>query len=122
MTIRKDICHFECQPAFHNLTIMLWNIELLTEEILNHQLSTQAVLIVLLGGEASLEMDNRSRRMDRAAAYYCPAGGTFGVHSHGRGPLSALVMYFSMYEGSSTAISKEVDSINRIEDTSTRPQ
>lgn len=81
---------------------MLWNIEFFTGEILEQQLSTQSALIVLVGGEASLEMDKPTRRMEQDVAYYCPADATFGVRSHGRGPLSLFVIHFAMYIGSST--------------------
>lgn len=98
----QDINSFDKQHTFHSLTIKLWNIEVFNRKgtVLEQQLTTQPALIVLLGGEASLERDNRITRMGKEYAYFCPAHSTFGVSGHPGNLVSVAIMHFGFYEES----------------------
>ncbi|MGG3744728.1 AraC family transcriptional regulator [Paenibacillus chibensis] len=61
------------------------------------QLAVQHALIVLLNGEASLELEDRVIRMGEGSAYLCPAGRTFGVRGHASEEVTVAVFHFSLY-------------------------
>lgn len=98
----QDINSVDKRHTFSSLTIKLWNIEVfnLKGAVLEQQLTTQPAFIVLLGGEASLERDNRITRMGKEFAYSCPAHTTFGVSGHPGNPVSVAIMHFGFYEES----------------------
>lgn len=90
------------EQTFNSLTVKLWNIEMFTLEgmILEQRLTIQPALIVLLGGEASLERENRKNRMGKECAYFCEGGTTFGVIRHGEEPVSVVIINFGLYKES----------------------
>ncbi|UNK17546.1 AraC family transcriptional regulator [Paenibacillus sp. N3/727] len=103
LNIRKDSNGKGKQhTTFNSLTIKLWNIEVFTLEgmHLEQRLTLQPALVVLLGGEASLEREDRKNRMGKEFAYFCPGGTTFGINRHGVESVSVAVIYFNFYKES----------------------
>ncbi|MWV44432.1 AraC family transcriptional regulator [Paenibacillus sp. HJL G12] len=87
----------------HDLTFRLWDTELLQEKGLRlaQQLVMQSVMIILLKGEAVLELEDRAIRMGEGSAYICPGGKTFGLTGYGTEPASIAVFNFSVYQAHS---------------------
>ncbi len=56
-------------------------------------------LIVLLEGEIRLELDEQTLRMSKGSACFCPKNSTFGISAESQTPVSAVVFYFSVYQG-----------------------
>jgi len=91
--------HESSNVKLHNLTTRLWNVEFFHEMGLRlaHQLAVQSALIILLKGEADLELGDRVIRMGEGCVYLCPGGRTFGVSGYGSEPVSVAVFNFSFY-------------------------
>lgn len=84
----------------HEWNVRLWSVDFVSETGLRlmQQLAMQHVLIVLLNGEADLELEDRVIRMSGGSAYMCPGGKTFGVSGRGAEAVAVAVFQFGIYQ------------------------
>lgn len=104
---------YSINPAHaHEMTIRLWDADISVEPGLRmeQRLAVNHALIVLLSGEADLELEDRVIRMSEGSVYICPGGKTFGIGGQGAEPVSVAIFHFSIYQ----AVSSRKEALHEI--------
>ena len=86
-------------PAFGSWTIRLWDIEMLQSDFFNpgQRLLTSSAFIVLVEGEAGLEIEEQHIYLSAGSMFFCEQECTFALRPREAG-MKAMIFHFSVYE------------------------
>ncbi|WP_312114276.1 AraC family transcriptional regulator [Brevibacillus reuszeri] len=103
--------------AIDTCTMKLWDAELIsgsTHFRIGKQLTVTYALIVLLGGEGTLDRDGQSCRMRPDTVYVCPPNTTFGMTTANGDEFAVVILRIGLF-GESTRSKRKLQAITAVD-------